>query len=78
MMMRVDDVLDRLVGDLLQLRHDAVVIDLELVVYQHDALVGDERRRVARDEVVVDDVKIVLTFTVFSLAACDPNCWPCV
>ena len=53
-------VLDRLVGDLLQLGHDAGVVDLELVVDQHHALVGDQRGRVAGHEVVVDDVQIVL------------------
>ena len=59
---RVDHVLHRLAGHLLQLRHDVVVIDLELVVDQDDPLVGDECGRVARNEVVVNDVQVVLDF----------------
>ena len=58
-MVRVDHVLHRLVGDFLQLRHDAVVVHLELVIDEHHALVRDHRRDVAGHEVVVDGVQIV-------------------
>ncbi len=40
----------------LQLRHDAIGIDLEFVVHQNDTFVGDQRRRVARHIIVVNDV----------------------
>lgn len=58
--MRINHISDRLVGDLLQLRHDAVVVDRELIVHKHHAFVGDERGRVAGDEVVVDDIQVIL------------------
>ena len=45
---------------LLQLGHDAGVVDFELVVDEQNAFIGDEGRRVAGDEVVVDDVEVVL------------------
>jgi hypothetical protein len=38
------------------------VIDLELVVHQDNARVRDERRGIARDVVVVDDVEVVSDF----------------
>jgi len=55
--MRVDDVPDRLGGHRLQHREDVVVIDRKLIVDQHNALGGDQSRRVARDEFVVDDIQ---------------------
>ncbi len=58
--MRVDHVLHRLVGDLFQLSHDAGVIDIEFVVHQQHAVIGDQRRGVARHEIVVDYVQVVL------------------
>ena len=56
--MRVDDVEHRLVGDLAQLRHDAVVVHLELVVDEHHAVGGDEHRAVAR-LAAADHVEVV-------------------
>ena len=62
MMMRIDDVLDRLVGDLLQLLQDAVVIDIELIVHQKHAFAGNQGRGIARNNVVVDHIEIVFDF----------------
>jgi len=53
---------DGLARDLFHLRHDVAVVDLELVIDQQNACVGDQSRGVARDEVVVDDIEIVLHF----------------
>jgi hypothetical protein len=58
--MRVDDVFHGLVRHRLEQRQDIGRVLLELVVDEHDALIGDERGGVARDEGVVDDEKVVL------------------
>ena len=55
---RVDDVLDRLIRHALHLLHDALVILIELVVDQNDAFVGDVDRDVAA--VAFDLIQIVL------------------
>ena len=39
-----------------------VMIDVEFVVDQKHAFVGDERRGVAGHDIVVDDVDIILQF----------------
>jgi hypothetical protein len=62
MVVRIDDVLDRLVRQLLHLGDDVREVDLELVVDEHDALVRDERGRVAGHEVVVNHVEVVRQF----------------
>ena len=59
MVVRVDDVLDRLVRHGLQHRDDVVVVDLELVVDEQHALVGDQRRHEPRHCDVADDVDVV-------------------
>jgi len=58
-MMRIDDVLDRLVGHLFQLLQDAVVVDVEFIVDQKDAFTGNQSRGVAGNDIVVDDIEIV-------------------
>jgi hypothetical protein len=68
MMVGVDDVLDGLRGDFLQLRENAVVVDVEFVVDENDAVVGDQRGGIARDEVVVDDVEVVFDFDEVELS----------
>ena len=60
MVVRVDHVLDRLIRDLLQLRHDVLVVDLELVVHEYHAFVRHQDRGVAGHEVVVNDEQVVL------------------
>ncbi len=57
---RVDDVLDRLIGHALDVVHDALMVLIELVVDQDDALIGDVDRDVA--SVALDLVQIVLHF----------------
>src|SRR3954469_16391965 len=58
-MVRVDHVLDWLVGELLHLGDDVGEIDLEFIVDEHHAFVRDERGRIAGDEVVVNDEEVV-------------------
>ena len=57
---RVDDVLDRLVRDALHLVHDALMILIEFIVDQDDAFVGDVDGDVA--SVAFDLIQIVLHF----------------
>src|SRR5688572_2031368 len=57
--MRVDHVAHRLVRQLADLRHQVVEVDLELVVDEDQALIRDENRRVAGNQVVVDDEEVV-------------------
>ena len=59
MVVRVDDVADRPVGDRGEHPEDVVVVNLELVVHQDHALVGDQRGDVAGHKLVVDHVQIV-------------------
>ena len=59
-MVGVDDVANRLIRHRLEHRQDIGRVHFELVIDQHHAFVGDERRRVARDERIVDDEQVVL------------------
>jgi hypothetical protein len=55
---RVDDVANGLVGDLAQLRHDAVVIHRELVVDEEHGVVADDHRDVPR-RLAADQLDVV-------------------
>ena len=58
MIMRIDDVFHRLRGDCFDLRQDCIVVLLELVVDQNDALIRHQHRDVAA--IALDFVKIVV------------------
>ena len=73
MIVRVDHVLDRLIRDLLQLRHDVLVVDLELVVHEYHAFVRHQHRGVAGHEVVVNDEQVVLDLDGVELGGLVPE-----
>ena len=58
--MRVDDVFHGLARHRLEQRQDVGRVLLELVVDEHDALIGDERGGVAWDKGVADDEEVIL------------------
>ncbi len=60
MIVRIDDVLDRLIRHALHPIHDALMIPVEFVVDQNNAFVGDVHRDVA--SVAFDLEQIVLHF----------------
>ncbi len=57
---RIDDILDRLIRDALHLVYDALMIPVEFVVDQDDPLVGDVHSDVA--SVTFNLVKVILHF----------------
>ena len=63
MIVRVDDVLHRLLADRFDLREDGIVIVFELVVDQNDAFAGNEHRDIAA--IAFDLVEVVVDLVSF-------------
>ena len=67
-MMRIDDVTHWLIRNLLQLRHDVVMIDFKFVVDEHHTLIGDQCGRISGNDIIVNDVQII--FNLHKIQLC--------
>ena len=67
---RIDHILDGLVRHALQELHYVVVIDLELVVHEQHACVGDQRCHEAGDGDVADHVHVFIELDQRQLRRC--------
>ena len=67
-MMRIDDVTHGLIRNLLQLRHDVVMIDFKFVVDEHHTVIGDQCGRISGNDIIVNDVQII--FNLHKIQLC--------